>query len=263
MQEFKHVYGHPQTLIVDGVEQKVITYSTWEKSLIVSILSAGTFFGALLSGTLADSIGRRTTILLGCGIFVAGVVVQVAALGIPALVAGRLIGGLGVGFVSAVNILYMSEVAPRGVRGSIVSCYQFAITVGIMLASCVGYATQDREDTGAFRTPIGIQFLWAIVLAIGLAILPESPRYFVKKGRLDKAMKALARVRGQPHDSEYVLHELAEIQANYEYELQIGKVSWLGCFSGGILTSNSNARKVFIGTAIQMFQQLTGINFII
>ena len=78
-----------------------------------------------------------------------------------------------------------------------------------------------------------------------------------------KAMKALARVRGQPHDSEYVLHELAEIQANYEYELQIGKVSWLGCFSGGILTSNSNARKVFIGTAIQMFQQLTGINFII
>ncbi|KAI7478306.1 general substrate transporter [Hortaea werneckii] len=263
MEEFKHVYGHPQTLVVDGVEQQVITYSTWEKSLIVSILSAGTFFGALLSGALADSIGRRTTILLGCGIFVIGVVVQIAALGIPALVAGRLISGLGVGFVSAVNILYMSEVAPRGVRGSIVSCYQFAITVGIMLASCVGYATQDREDTGAFRTPIGIQFLWAIVLAIGLAILPESPRYFVKKGRLDKAMKALARVRGQPHDSEYVLHELAEIQANYEYELQIGKVSWLGCFSGGILTSNSNARKVFIGTAIQMFQQLTGINFII
>ncbi|KAI7281007.1 general substrate transporter [Hortaea werneckii] len=263
MEEFKLVYGHPQTLVVDGVEQQVITYSTWEKSLVVSILSAGTFFGALLSGALADSIGRRTTILLGCGIFVIGVVVQIAALGIPALVAGRLIAGLGVGFVSAVNILYMSEVAPRGVRGSIVSCYQFAITVGIMLASCVGYATQDREDTGAFRTPIGIQFLWAIVLAIGLAVLPESPRYFVKKGRLDKAMKALARVRGQPHDSEYVLNELAEIQANYEYELQIGKVSWLGCFSGGILTSNSNARKVFIGTAIQMFQELTGINFII
>lgn len=156
----------------------------------------------------------------------------------------------------------MSEVAPRNVRGAIVSCYQFAITIGIMLASCVGFATQNRTDTGAFRIPIAIQFLWAIMLAVGLFLLPESPRFWVKKGRLDKAMIVLARVRGQPHDSEYILHELAEIQANYEYELQVGEVSWLGCFGGGIRNRNSNARKVFIGTALQMFQQFTGINFI-
>ncbi|KAK5122060.1 hypothetical protein LTR85_004306 [Meristemomyces frigidus] len=234
MDEFRRVYGHPVTL--NGTEQHTIDYSTWQKSLIVSILSAGTFLGALISGSLADSVN--------------------------ALIIGRLIAGFGVGFVSAVNILYMSEVAPRNVRGAIVSCYQFAITIGIMLASCVGFATQDRTDTGAFRIPIAIQFLWAIVLAFGLAVLPESPRYFVKKGRLDKAMTALARVRGQPHDSEYVLHELAEIQANYEYELQVGEVSWWGCFGGGVWNRNSNARKVFIGTALQMFQQFTGINFI-
>lgn len=101
------------------------------------------------------------------------------------------------------------------------------------------------------------------MLAVGLFLLPESPRFFVKKGRLDKAMKVLARVRGQPPDSEYVLHELAEIQANYEYELEVGEVTWLGCFTGGIMARNSNARKLFVGTGVQMFQQFTGINFII
>ncbi|KAK4539489.1 hypothetical protein LTR36_010887 [Oleoguttula mirabilis] len=253
MAEFRQVYGHPITSFVNGTEQHTIDYSTWQKSLIVSILSAGTFLGALISGSLADRLGRRTTIIAGCGVFMVGVVVQVVALGVNALVIGRLIAGFGVGFVSAVNILYMSEVAPRNVRGAIVSSYQFAITIGIMLASCVGFATKDRTDTGAFIIPIALQFAWAIVLAVGLFLLPESPRYFVKKGRLDKAMTVLARVRGQPHDSEYVLHELAEIQANYEYELQVGEVSWFGCFGGGVWNRNSNARKVFIGTALQIY----------
>jgi MFS family permease len=83
----------------------------------VSILSAGTFFGALFAGSLADWIGRRSTIIAGCGVFSLGVVLQVAL-----LVTGRLIAGIGVGFVSAIIILYMSEVAPKGVRGVSTSC---------------------------------------------------------------------------------------------------------------------------------------------
>ncbi|KAK3683118.1 hypothetical protein LTR37_020556 [Vermiconidia calcicola] len=259
MNEFKIDYGHQVPISEDRTG---FSYFTWEKSLIVSILSAGTFFGALISGALADWFGRRTTIVAGCVVFMVGVIIQVAATVIPALVVGRLIAGFGVGFVSAINILYMSEVAPRKVRGAIVSCYQFAITIGIMLASCVGYATHKRTDTGAFRIPIAVQFLWALILAGGLCLLPESPRYYVKKGRLDLAIRALSRVRGQPMDSDWLQDELAEIQANYEYEQQVGEVGWLGCFSGGITNRNSNIRKVFIGTGLQMFQQFTGINFI-
>ncbi len=83
-----------------------------------------------------------------------------------------------------------------------------------MLASIVVYATEDRQDTGSYRIPIAIQFAWAIILAGGLFTLPDSPRYFVKKGRLEDASISLSRLRGQPRDSEYVQVELAEIVAN-------------------------------------------------
>jgi SP family sugar:H+ symporter-like MFS transporter len=141
----------------------------------------------------------------------------------------------------------MSEIAPRKVRGAIVSCYQFAITIGLLLASVVTYACRNYTNTGAYRIPIAIQFLWAIILATGLFLLPESPRYFVKKQKLDQAAKALGRVRGHPYDSAYITDELAEIQANFEYEMSVGEVGWLGMLKGGITNRNSNIRKVFIG----------------
>ncbi|GAB7354169.1 hypothetical protein MBLNU459_g4723t1 [Dothideomycetes sp. NU459] len=236
--------------------------SSSHKSLIVSILSAGTFFGAIFSGSLADWLGRRTTIIMGCGVFTVGVILQMASSGLALLVVGRIIAGVGVGFVSAINILYMSEIAPRKVRGAIVSCYQFAVTIGLLLASAVTYACEHRTNSAAYRIPIAIQFLWALILATGLFLLPESPRFFVKKQQLDKALVALGRVRGQSPDSQQLQDELAEIQANYEYEMQAGEVSWIGLFGGGIFNRNSNVRKVIIGTSLQMFQQWTGVNFI-
>ncbi|WOO84406.1 Major facilitator-type transporter ecdD [Vanrija pseudolonga] len=236
-------------------------------SLIVSILSAGTFFGAIIAGDLADHVGRRTTIIAGCGIFIVGIILQVASHGWQVLVAGRLVAGFGVGFVSAIIILYMSEIAPRKVRGALVSGYQFCITIGLLLASCVNYATENRRDTGSYRIPIGLQFAWALILAGGLFLLPESPRYFVKKGRTDKAAHALSRIRGQPEDSEYIQEELAEIVANHEYEKQLIPSdtywsSWAACFSGGLRRPNSNLRLTILGTSMQMMQQWTGVNFI-
>jgi MFS family permease len=79
-----------------------------EQSLIVSILSAGTFFGAIIAGDTADFIGRRTTIIVGCLVFVGGCILQTASTSLGVMVSGRLIGGFGVGFISAIVILYMS-----------------------------------------------------------------------------------------------------------------------------------------------------------
>ncbi|OJD13583.1 hypothetical protein AJ78_05976 [Emergomyces pasteurianus Ep9510] len=240
---------------------------SWQKSLITSILSAGTFFGAIIAGDLADFIGRRTTVVAGCGVFSVGVILQTASTSLGLLVAGRLIAGFGVGFVSAIIILYMSEIAPKKVRGAIVSGYQFCITVGLLLASCVNYGTQNRKDTGSYRIPIALQLLWAIILGVGLMLLPESPRYFVKKGNNKRASEVLSRLRGYPADSDFIQEELAEIIANHEYELQVvpqGSYfnSWLNCFRGGLSNSSSNLRRTILGTSLQMMQQWTGINFI-
>ncbi|KAJ7613654.1 general substrate transporter [Mycena polygramma] len=240
----------------------------WEKSLMTSILSAGTFFGALVAGDIADTIGRRPTIIVGCFVFTIGCILEIAPLDVLAcFVIGRLVAGAGVGFISAIIILYMSEIAPKKVRGALVSGYQFAITIGILLANCVVYATQDKLTTASFRIPIGVQFAWALILGGGLMFLPESPRYWAAKGDIEKATVCLARVRDQPRDSDYVQDELAEIIANLEFERAhipaVGYVqSWLACFHGSLFDGASNIRRTIVGTGLQCAQQFTGINFI-
>jgi len=236
-------------------------------SLITSILSAGTFFGALIAGDMADIIGRKWTVVMGCAIYIIGVILQTASAGLGLIVAGRLIAGIGVGFESAIVILYMSEICPKKVRGALVAGYQFAITLGLLIAACVNYGVQDRTDSGEYRIPIGIQFAWGLILGGGIACLPESPRYYVKRQYIPKAKNALARLRGQPEDSEYIESELAEIIANEEYERSIIPAGgwfqgWANCFSGSVWKSNSNLRKTILGTSLQMMQQWTGVNFI-
>lgn len=161
----------------------------------------------------------------------------------------------------------MSEIAPRKIRGALVSGYQFCVTVGLLLASAIDYGTQDRTDSGSYRIPIALQMLWALILAVGLFILPESPRYFVKKGKLDQGAKVLARLRGQSVESQLIQDELAEIVANHEYELSVAPEggywsTWLNCFRGSIFKSSSNLRRTILGTSLQMMQQWTGVNFV-
>ncbi|KAK9473862.1 general substrate transporter [Dipodascopsis tothii] len=227
-----------------------------QKSEIVSILSAGTFFGSLGAAPVGDSIGRRYGLIASCGVFCVGVALQTAATKIPIFVAGRFFAGLGVGLLSALVPLYQSETAPKWIRGLIVGSYQLAITIGLLLASIVDNATADRQDTGSYRIPIAIQFAWAIVLVTGMFILPETPRFMIKKDRHSDAIKSLSKIRRLPQDHGALLDELAEIQANHEYELSLGKASYLDCFRGGML------KRLLTGCALQGLQQLTGINFI-
>jgi hypothetical protein len=130
----------------------------------------------------------------------------------------------------------------------------------MLIASCVVYACENREDTGAYRIPISIQFLWGLILGGGLMFLPDSPRYYVKRGYLDRAAQSLARLRGQQVESEFIQVELAEIVANEEYERSIipssGFVSsWMNCFSGSLWEQKSNIRRTILGTSLQMMQQ--------
>ncbi|KAJ8119453.1 hypothetical protein ONZ43_g3593 [Nemania bipapillata] len=238
------------------------------KGLITSILSLGTFIGALVAGDFADAMGRRSTVLASCVVFLIGVMLQLASAGLSLLLVGRAVAGLGVGGVSAIIILYMSEIAPRKVRGAIVSAYQFFITVeGLLLASAVDYATKSRDDSGSYRIPISIQMIWALILASGLYLLPESPRFYVRKGELDRAADSLSRLRGQDVTSDLISDELAEIIVNHELECSLQSdggywSTWLMCVDGSLQDGSSKLRRTILGTSLQMISQWTGVNFV-
>ncbi|KAH7319378.1 general substrate transporter [Rhexocercosporidium sp. MPI-PUGE-AT-0058] len=249
LETFSTGYKNPETGLPD------ITAS--ESSLIVSILSAGTFFGALAAAPLSDLIGRRLGLLATLVVFSFGVVLQTISVAIPLFVAGRFFAGFGVGLISALIPLYQSETAPKWIRGAIVGAYQLAITIGLLIAAVVDNATKDRNDSGSYRIPIAVQFAWAIILGTGLLFLPETPRYLIKVGKDEQAAKSLSRLRRLHVDDPYLIDELAEIKTNYEHELSIGKSSY-----SQFLTWHTLGKRLLTGCLLQSLQQLTGINFI-
>ncbi|KAE8448060.1 hypothetical protein EG329_009825 [Mollisiaceae sp. DMI_Dod_QoI] len=227
-----------------------------QQSEVVSILSAGTFFGALTAAPAADFVGRRFALIVSCFVFILGVILQTAATELPLFVAGRFFAGFGVGLVSALIPLYQSETAPKWIRGVIVGSYQLAITIGLLLAAIVDNSTKDRNDTGSYRIPIAVQFAWAIILITGMLILPETPRYLIRSGKPEKAAKSLSRLRRLPQEHAAIIDELGEIQANHEYELTLGQSAYIDCFKSGV------RKRLLTGCLLQGLQQLTGINFI-
>ncbi|KAK4550146.1 hypothetical protein LTR36_003113 [Oleoguttula mirabilis] len=227
-----------------------------QSSEIVSLLSAGTFFGALTAAPTADFFGRRVGLMVSTLVFTVGVILQTIATEIPLFIAGRFFAGYGVGMISAQIPLYQSETAPKWIRGTIVGCYQLAITIGLLLASIVDHSTKDRADTGSYRIPIAIQFAWAIILFGGMLILPDTPRMWIKRGNPEKAAKSLSRLRRLDVDHPALVEELAEITANHEYELSLGKATYLDCFKGSL------GKRLATGCLLQALQQLTGVNFI-
>ncbi|KAJ5102473.1 hypothetical protein N7532_003002 [Penicillium argentinense] len=210
-----------------------------QSSMIVSLLSAGTFFGALFAAPMADFFGRRLAMILNTGVFTIGVIMQTIATAIPLFVAGRFFAGLGVGLLSATIPMYQSETSPKWIRGTIVGAYQLAITIGLLLAAIVNNSTQHRMDTGSYRIPVAVQFAWAIIL-----------------DKHEAAAKALARLRRLDINDPAIIEELSEIQANHEYEMRLGKASYLDILQGTL------GKRLATGCAVQALQQLAGVNFI-
>lgn len=226
-------------------------------SLIVSILSVGTFLGALSAGVLADRVGRKWGIILSAGIpFNLGVALQTAATEQSMFIAGRFFAGLGVGLVSVQVPMYQSESLPKWIRGFVVGSYQLCITLGLLLASLVNYATENRNDSGSYRIPLAIQFAWSIILCCGMLVLPESPRFLLRQSNDTQAAKSLVFLRRLPADHPALLRELEEMKANWEYEKALGTASYSECFKGSI------GKRTLTGILLQSLQQLVGVNFI-
>ncbi|OBT56546.1 hypothetical protein VE04_03237 [Pseudogymnoascus sp. 24MN13] len=231
-------------------------FSNVRSGLIVALLSIGTAIGALLAAPLADRIGRRGSIPWWCLIFCVGVTIQIAVgdgqwVGV---VMGRWVAGLGVGSLSVLVPLYMSESTPKQVRGAVVCSYQLFITIGIFTSNCINYGTESRTDTGSYRIPMAIGYLWAIILCIGMLMLPESPRYDIRKGFNKRAFNTMQKFYGVPVNHRAIALETAEINANIRASQ--GSHAWYEVFTGPRM-----GYRTMLAMALQMFQQLTGANY--
>ncbi|BGP19543.1 hypothetical protein JCM10213_000143 [Rhodosporidiobolus nylandii] len=236
----------------------VCSLTSGDDSLVTSILSAGTFVGALCAYPVGDRLGRRYGIMAFLSLFCIGVACQTGAQNLATFVVGRVFAGLGVGGTSCLVPMYQSECAPKHIRGAIVGAYQWMITIGLLMASIVVQQTKDHDSLYSYGIPIGLQFIWAAVLAGGLAFLPESPRYLIAVGKDEQAQAALARILGAAPDSEAVAEQYAEIAASVHHVRSLGGTTYIDCFRN----TNRNRLRSLTGIGLQALQQLTGINFI-
>ncbi|KIY62582.1 general substrate transporter [Cylindrobasidium torrendii FP15055 ss-10] len=236
-------------------------FSNVRSGLIVGLLSIGTLFGALIGAPTADFLGRRYAMVVECGVFCVGVLVQMVTFGNwKQLAVGRLISGLGVGALSAAVPMYQAETAPPQIRGALTATYQLFITLGILIAYCVSIGSRELDGASSWRTVVGIGFAWPAILAIGILFMPESPRWLAKRGRFDEMRRSLARTRGIPkgqeHSDPIVNREVEEIKSNVEFEKNV-QAGWLACFK----VKNMVLYRTILGMSLQSLQQLTGANY--
>jgi sugar porter (SP) family MFS transporter len=217
------------------------------QAFTISVVLVGCMAGAIAAGAVADRIGRRATLLAAGLIFLAGSVVSAVTPNEIVLLCGRFIVGIGIGFSSVVAPLYISEVAPAQNRGALVSLYQFAITVGILAAYVIDFAL---AGDGAWRWMLGLAVVPSLVLIFGMLMMPESPRYLFKIAMGDRARAELQRMYDDPAASEREAASIAE--------------SLRAKSAGFEAFANPQIRlALFVGVALAVLQQVTGINTVI
>ncbi|CEN61587.1 hypothetical protein ASPCAL08240 [Aspergillus calidoustus] len=193
-----------------------------------------------------------------------GVIMQVAASGhLEAMYIGRLLCGIGVGFASMVNPLYVSENAPRAIRGGLTGLYQLFITMGIMLAFWINYGSLLHiNGTAQYLVPLAMQALPAILLFIGMLLCNESPRWLAKQDRWEEARATLSSVRNLPSTHPYVEEEFQDIVRQLEFERQlVGGSSFLDLLKEMFLIAG-NRKRALISIFLMVCQQMTGTNAI-
>lgn len=156
---------------------------------MVSVLTLGAMVGAFVNGPLADRYSRRWSLLLANIVFLVGSILQCAAQNVSHIFVGRAIAGVSIGMLSMGVPLYLGELAPPNIRGSLVALQQLAITVGIMVAFWLDYGTQYIGGTGegqrdvAWRLPLALQCLPSAIMLAGTFFLPYSPRWLMNQGK--------------------------------------------------------------------------------
>ena len=223
------------------------------QGVVTGSLGLAAAVGALASGRLSDAFGRRRTILGLSVLFIAGALLCVLAPSFGVLVAGRIVLGLAVGGASTVVPVYLAEIAPYEVRGSLAGRNELMVVAGQLAAFIVNaiIGTALADTPGVWRLMFAVCVLPALGLLVGMLRVPESPRWLVSVGRLDQAREVMASIR----DAERAQLEIDQIvqsvnRADTNPGLRAAlRHSWFLPLLG-------------VGIAVSAGQQLTGINAI-
>jgi len=244
------LFGY-DTGIISGALQFIVTtfhispHDALTQEIIVASVPIGAFIGAVVSQFLSNRLGRKYSIITTAILFSIGTLVAADAHSISEVVSGRLLMGLAVGISAMIVPMYLSELAPQKIRGSLVFCFQLAINVGLFSAFLINYLFVASEN---WRAMFAVGIVPSIILGIGMLFLPCSPRWLVYSRRDLKAKHTLRKLRCTG-DIEQEFQEIKSSVANQQgnffqlWKSPVRPVSLICFFLFG-------------------FQQLTGINTI-
>jgi len=180
--------------------------------------------GSLLAWPTSDYLGRKWSVFLWGIVFMIGAVMQMIS-NYNVLLAGRFIGGMGVGASSMLSPQFLAENAPKSVRGSMTATYNLMIVTSLMLAFWVNYGVSRwhaaANDDGQWRTAMGTQLIPGALMCIMVPFIPETPRYLINHGKSEQGMKNLIKLRKLPAEHPYVQTEYQEIEAQVRNEQEV------------------------------------------
>ncbi|GAB1319323.1 hypothetical protein MFIFM68171_09533 [Madurella fahalii] len=232
-----------------------------EEAAVVSVFTAGAFFGAAAAGPMGDKLGRRWTILAGALVFCLGGALQTGAQALSYLYSGRAIAGLGVGVLCMIVPLYQAELAHPSIRGRVTALQQFMLGIGALAAAWISYGTYvgfAPTNDGQWRTSLGIQVVPAVFLAALILLFPESPRWLIDHGKPELGLQTLAKLHAHGDTSDaWVRAEYQQIREAIAFEHEHEAKSYAELF-----TDKSSFRRLFLSCAIQASIQMTGVSAI-
>ncbi|CAN9153557.1 unnamed protein product [Alternaria alternata] len=232
---------------------------------IASTLQAGCFAGCFVASWFADRWGRKMALQVAGLVTIVGCVIQAVAMGsLEAMYVGRFVAGLGVGGASMVVPLYISENAPRGIRGGLTGLYQLFIATGTCLAFWVNYGSLMHLSGGAqvYIVPLALQALPAVLLVGCMALNKESPRFLAKQDKWEEATTVLARMRNLPSSHAYVQDEIKDIADQLEHERMLVAGASVKDLLKEMFTIPGNRKRALISIGLMICQQMTGTNAI-
>lgn len=237
------------------------------KSNITSMVQLGSIGGSIIASYTVDKFGRIRTLQGVCILWIVGGIIQITSSSVGQLYAGRLIEGLAIGQTTTIGPTYMSEVAPKAIRGLCNCIFAGAVYFGIMLAYFANYGTSLHVPDDSRRqwvAPTSIKLVLAgLIFIMSFLFCIESPRWLIKVNKPEKAVDNLSKIRRLPTDHPYILGEISDINESIMAEKEaVSSFNFFGKLKQLVTVKSIRYRFFAVAAMAQVLGQWSGANAI-